>query len=141
MSDAVTRKNTAIGCGTIVGVLALVPVGLWIWGAQALKADDAKLDRLVTEDYAQTFLATVGDVGITSITRDGSLLFVDLDNTVSADEYEMIARGWACKFSRDKQALIGTSHVCAIVRVGGAPVCHASGAFGRCTEYAPGAPR
>jgi len=115
-------------------IVVVVAVGTFLSGGggeKRLSESSPEWKQMVEAEYAPF----IGD-GITSITcQEGLALLIDLDSTVSAEEYENIARGWAAKFSRFKQEKLGVSHVIVIVGVNGKVVCRANGGSGRCEGF------
>ena len=64
----------------------------------------------------ETFVG--GESGIISFRIDTSLIYVEVDNSVPANEYGPMARAWALNFSQEKQKHTG-SNVTAYITKGG----------------------
>lgn len=124
-----------------VCVVIFTPLGCLAYmmhsGSKLAAKENQALDQIVA-NYNASFCDA--QTGFTSITRNGTLLYIDATSRVPSDQYSQIVGFWAAKFSRDKLNATNTSHVTVVLRINGAPKCYADGASGRCTSFAWGAP-
>jgi len=80
--------------------------------------------QATTEDWLSAYENTLNgtfvgsESGIVSFKIDTSLIYVEVDNSVPANEYGPMARAWALNFSEEKQKHSG-SNVTAYITKGG----------------------